>query len=215
MSKKISLLSEAQGPEDLQKRKQGPPGQANETVLESLAAGQPLRHGFQSRSQKRKCGSRGIQTVEPAAQSGRVGDSIRIFEMRQRAFPRTMLQKVSPQRLTAGDQTVMSVGSGENGKESEGCFAPRAETAASLNPVVILVMSLFAPSAMADDRIAQTHRTEANDLLATSCRPVKVWVAIVPRKWDKQNRIALRLSHGAEPCQDKRPQESLLPTFLQ
>ena len=110
---------------------------------------------------------------------------------------------------------VMSAGSGKNGKESEGCFAPRAETAASLNPVVIHVMSLFAPSAMADVRIAQTHRTEANDLLATSCRTVKVWVAIVPRKWDKQNRVALRLSHGAEPYQDKRPQESLLPTFLQ
>src|SRR6266436_5463268 len=72
-------------------------------------------------------------------------------------------------------------------------------------------MSLFPPSAMSDDRIAQTLRTEANDLFATSHRPVKVWVAIVPRKWDKENRIAWRLSHGAEPCQDKRPQESLLP----
>jgi hypothetical protein len=76
-------------------------------------------------------------------------------------------------------------------------------------------MSLFAPSTMADDRIAQTLRTEANDPFVTSRRPVKVWVAIVPRKWDKENRIAWRLSHGAEPCQDKRPQESLLPPFPQ
>ena len=67
---------------------------------------------------------------------------------------------------------------------------------------------------MADDRIAQTVRTEANDQFATSRGPVKVWVAIVPRKWDKENRIAWRLSHGAEPCQDKRPQESLLPPPL-
>jgi hypothetical protein len=109
----------------------------------------------------------------------------------------------------------MGIGQGENGKESESFFAPRAEAAASLNPVVTLVMSLFPPSAMADDRITQTLRTEANDLFATSHRPVKVWVAIVPRKWDKQNRIAWRLSHGAEPCQDKRPQESLLLPFLQ
>src|SRR5438046_6505610 len=108
----------------------------------------------------------------------------------------------------------MSIGEGKNGKESESYFEPRAETAASLNPVVTLVMSLFAPSAMADDRIARTLRTEANDLFPTR-RPVKVWVAIVPRKWDKQNRIAWRLSHGAEPCQDKHPQESLLPPFLQ
>ena len=105
-----------------------------------------------------------------------------------------MLQKVSSQRLTACDQTVVAIGQGENGKKSEGFFAPRAEAAASLNPVVTLVMSLFAPSAMADDRIAQTLRTEANDLFATSRRPVKGWVAIVPRKWDKKNRIAWRLS---------------------
>ena len=126
-----------------------------------------------------------------------------------------MLQEVSSQRLTACDQTVMGIGQGENGKESEGFFAPRAEATASRNPVVTLVMSLFAPSAMADDRIALTLRTEANDRFRTSRRPVKVWVAIVPRKWDKQNRIAWRLSHGAEPCQDKGPQESLLPPFLQ
>jgi hypothetical protein len=134
--------------------------------------------------------------------------------MRQRAFPRTMLQKVSSQRLAARDQTVLGVWQGENGKEREGCLAPRAQAAANPNPVVTLVMSLFAPSAMADDRIARTLRTEANDpTTSTSRRPVKVWVAIVPRKWDKQNRIAWRLSHGAEPCQDKRPQESLLPPF--
>jgi hypothetical protein len=114
--------------------------------------------------------------------------------MRHRAFPRTMVQKVSSQRLTAGDQTVVGVGQGENGKESEGCFASRAAAAASVNPVVTLVMSLFPPSAVADDRIAQTLRTEANDLFPTSRRPVKVWVAIVPRKWDKENRIAWRLS---------------------
>jgi hypothetical protein len=105
-----------------------------------------------------------------------------------------MVQKVSSQRLTAGDQTVMGVGWGENGEESESCIAPRAQTATNPNPVVTLVMSLFPPSAMADDRIAQTLRTEANDRLGTSRRPVQVWVAIVPRKWDKENRIAWRLS---------------------
>jgi len=34
----------------------------------------------------------------------------------------------------------------------------------------------------------------AYNLVAINRRPVKVWVAIVPRKWDKQNRIAWRLS---------------------
>jgi hypothetical protein len=194
VSKKISFLSEAQRPEDLQKRKHGLPGQAQGTARESLAAGQPLPHNFQGRSQKGKRGSRRIQAAAPAAQGGRVRDSIRIFERRHRAFPRTMLQKVSAQRLTACDQTVMSIGQGKNGEESEGFFAPRAEATASLNPVVALVMSLFAPSAMADDRIAQTLRTAANDLFVASRCPVKARVAIVPRKWDKQNRIAWRLS---------------------
>ena len=150
--------------------------------------------------------------MEPAAQGGRVRDSIRIFEVRHRAFPRTMLQEESSQRLTACDQTVMGIGQGENGKESEGFFAPLAEAAASLDPIVTLVMSLFAPSAMADDRIALTLRTEANDRFRTSRRPVKGWVAIVPRKWDKQNRIARRLSRGSEPCQGSPPRRE--PSFL-
>jgi hypothetical protein len=87
----------------------------------------------------------------------------------------------------------MGIGQGENGKESEGCFALRAEAAASLNPVVTLVMSLFAPSAMADDRIAQTLRTPPNDLFCTGHRPVKGWVAMIDRKWDKENRVAWAL----------------------
>ena len=109
VSNKISLLSEAQRPEDLQKGKQGLPGQAPGTTLDWLAAGLPLPHDLQGRSQKGKW-SRGIQAMEPAAQSGRVRDSIRIFEVRHRTFPTTMVKKVSLQRLTACDQTVVGVG---------------------------------------------------------------------------------------------------------
>ena len=58
-----------------------------------------------------------------------------------------------------------------------------------LNPVVILVMRLFAPPSMADDRIAQTYETPANDLVRTS-RPVEPGLAITWRKWDKDNRTA-------------------------
>ena len=125
---KISLLSEAERPEDLQKGKQGPPGQAQGTALDRLAAGQPLPQEFQGRSQKGKW-SRGIQAMEPAAQSGRVGDSIRIFEVRHRTFPRTMVQEISLQRLAACDQTVVGVGQGENRKERESRFAGRTHAA--------------------------------------------------------------------------------------
>jgi hypothetical protein len=106
----------------------------------------------------------------------------------------------------------MGVGQGENRKESEGFSAPRAAAATNPNPVVTLVMSLFAPSAMADDRIAQTLRTETNDLFDTSRRPVKVWVAIVSRKWDKQNRIAWRaLSLKRTPPRISAQKRAFLP----
>ena len=157
VSKKISLLSVTQWPEDLEKRKQGPPGQAQGTALDGLAAGQSLPHNFQGRAQKGKRRSRRIQVAEPAAQSGRVRDSIRIFEVRHRTFPRTTVKKVSSQRLTARDQTVMGVGEGENGEERDSQFAKLAETTAIPDPVVTVVMCLFAAPAVTDDD--RTHHT--------------------------------------------------------
>jgi hypothetical protein len=47
----------------------------------------------------------------------------------------------------------MGVGQGECGKERESQFTEIAAAALVLNPVVILVMRLLAPPAMADDRI--------------------------------------------------------------
>jgi hypothetical protein len=113
---KISLLSEAERPEDLQKGKQGPPGQSQGTALDRLAAGQPLPQDFQGRSQKGKW-SRGIQAMEPAAQSGRVRDSIRIFEVRRRPFPRT----IGPESIVATPDCVRSDCSGSRaGRKQEG-----------------------------------------------------------------------------------------------
>src|SRR3984893_15796166 len=187
--KKISI-SEAQRPEDLQKRKQRWPGQAQGTTVELLSACQPLPHDFHGGSQKGKRGPRRIQTAEPAAQGGRGRDAIRVFDRRRRVFPRTVLQEISPQCLTACDQAVVGIGLGEKRKKSKGESAGRADAAANLDPVVILVMGLLAPSAVADNRIAQALRTAANDLFRTSRRPVEGWVAIIRGKWDKQNRTA-------------------------
>jgi hypothetical protein len=66
-----------------------------------------------------------------------------------------MLHKPLPQCLTARDQTVMGIGQREGGEERESYFTELAEKAAVLDPVVSLVMRLFAPPSMADDRIAQ------------------------------------------------------------
>jgi hypothetical protein len=116
---------------------------------------------------------------------------MRIFQGRRGAFPRTVLDKTSPQRLTTGDQTVMAVGQGESGEESESLFAEIAEPAVVLDPVVPVVMRLFAPPAMTDDRIAQTEGTPAKDRFRTSRRPIEARLAMLRRKWDKRNRTAL------------------------
>jgi hypothetical protein len=71
-----------------------------------------------------------------------------------------------------------------------------ADAAANLDPVVTLVMSLFLPPAVTDDRIAQTLRTAAEDLFGTSRRPVEGWLAMIPGKWDKENRNRLGGSPG-------------------
>jgi hypothetical protein len=51
-------------------------------------------------------------------------------------------------------------------------------------------MRLFAPPAVADNRITQALRTAAEDLFCT-IRPVESWLAMIRRKWDKGNRTAL------------------------
>jgi len=185
-------VSEAQGPrpEDSQKAKHGGPRQTQRAVSELLVAGQPLLYGFKSASQKRKR-RRGIQAAAPAAQGGRVRNAIWVFQRRRGAFPRAVLHKTSPQHLTARDQTVMGVGQGESGKEGDSSFAEIAKPAAVPDPVMTVVMRLFAPPAMTDDRIAQTEGTPAKELFRTSRRPVEAWLAMVRRKWDKGNRTAL------------------------
>lgn len=116
---KENFPSEAQGPEDLEKGKHGLPGQRQRSTSELLAARQPLLHKFQSGSQTGKRGPRPIQTAEPAAEGGRVWNAIGIFESRRSAFPRTVLQEISSQGLTARYQAVMGIGQRESGKESE------------------------------------------------------------------------------------------------
>ena len=59
-----------------------------------------------------------------------------------------------------------------------------------LDPVVTVVMSLLAPTAMANDGIAQTEGTPAKDPFPTS-RPVESRLAMVRRKWDNGDRTAL------------------------
>lgn len=198
-------ILEAQRPEDLQKRKQRWPGQAHGTAVELLSACQPLPHSLRGGSQKGKCGPRTIQAAEPAAERGRVRDAIGVFDRRCRRLPRTMLQKVSPQCLTAGDRAVMGMGQGETRKEGEGQPAQFADAAVHLDPVVTLVMRLFAPPAVTDYRIAQTLRTAAKNQLCAGRRPVQDRVAMIRTKWDKENRTAWEALPLSGPFQGSAP----------
>ena len=153
-----------------------------------LAAGQPLLYGFKSAAQKRKR-RRGIQAAAPATEGRRVRNAIRIFQGWDRAFPRVVLHKTSPQCLTTRDQTVMGIWQGESRQKTESMFADFAEPAAVLDPVVTVVMRLLAPPAMANDRIPQTEGTPGKDPFPTSC-PVKARLAMIRRKWDNGDRTA-------------------------
>ena len=88
----------------------------------------------------------------------------------------------------------MGVGQGESGQEGESYFAEIAEAAAVLDPVMTIVMRLFAPPAMTDDRIAQAERTPAKNRFRTS-RPVEARLAMIRQKWDNGDRTALEGSH--------------------
>ena len=85
----------------------------------------------------------------------------------------------------------MGVGQGESRKERVRQFAELAKPATVLDPVVTVVMRLFAPPTVADDRITQTERTPADKPVRRCYRPVESWLAMVRRKWDKGNRTAL------------------------
>ena len=72
-----------------------------------------------------------------------------IFQRRRGRFPSIALDKIAPQRLTAGDQTVMAVRHREHRQEGNRLVTKIAEAAPDLDPVMVLVMSLFLAPAMA------------------------------------------------------------------
>ena len=89
--------------------------------------------------------------MEPTAQGGRVGTAMNFLESRRGVFPRGSLHKTPPQRRAARNQTVVGVRQGESGQETKDYPAQRAQTAAIPDPIVALIIGLFASPAMADD----------------------------------------------------------------
>ena len=82
----------------------------------------------------------------------------------------------------------MGVGQGESGKEADRHAAVLALAASVTDPVVIVVMRLLPPPAVASDGIGQTRWTAAQKLPARTGGPVEARLAIIRRTWDKRSR---------------------------
>ena len=154
------------------------------------AAPQPMGYAGQRLASK---GSRQLGAVEaarPAAERGGIGHPIGVLQRGRRLFPGAVLHKVSPERLTAGQQAVAGVGERERGKEGEGLSASMAKAAPDPNPVVMFIVRLLAPATVTDDRIAFTNRTSSQDELVAVCGPIGFQLVRRGGKWDKKNRAS-------------------------
>jgi len=89
-------------------------------MYEDFCLDDPHAYFAHHAAQERKRRPRGIQTTEPSPQSGWIGNPIRIFDLGRGSFPGVTFQKVPSQRLTAGDEAVVSVRRREGRQEGEG-----------------------------------------------------------------------------------------------
>jgi len=119
---------------------------------------EPCTYVNQRLAQKRKRRLRRIQTAEPSSECGWIGHPIGIFDGGRSSFPGTAFQKITPQSLAARDQAVMTVGRREQRQKGERFATPVTEAAANRNPIVVFIMRLLAPAAMADDGVLQANR---------------------------------------------------------
>jgi len=78
-----------------------------------------------------------------------MGHPIGILEGGCGVFPRETLGKMQTQCFTARQEAVMRIREGEARKESKGLLADLTLAAADTNPVMILIVGLFAPTAVA------------------------------------------------------------------
>ena len=78
-------------------------------------------------------------------------------------------------------------------QEREGLPATGTAAAADANPVVMLVVCLFAAVSMADDRIVLTNGALPQNGFGTAGGPIGFQLVRRNGKWDKENRTLLEL----------------------
>jgi len=128
---------------------------------------------------------RRVQAVGPTAERGGIGQAIRVFERCGCLFPGAVLDEAPLQGLTANQEAVMCVRERKRRQEGEGLPTTGAETATDPNPVVLLVVGLLAPTPVANDRIALTNGTAAQDDVGALFGPIGSTLALRGGKRDK------------------------------
>jgi len=152
----------------------------------------------------------GVQIPGPAAERGGIGDAIWVFERGRRLFPGAVLLKAPPQCLTASQLAVVGVRERKRWQEGEGLPAAGAPTATDPDPIVMLIVRLLAAASMANDRIAFTLGTSAQDDLVAAFGPIGFELVLRGRKWDKENRSSSGLCLGIDLPRSKPEAEPLL-----
>lgn len=189
------LESQGPGPELMQERDHGGPGQRPSAVAEHHPVRDPLADGRQRLAQVHQ-GGRRVQAASPAAEGGGMGHPIGILEGGCGVFPRETLGKMQTQCFTARQEAVMRIREGEARKESKGLLADLTLAAADTNPVMILIVGLFAPTAVADDRVTVANRAMSQDKFGADGSPIRFELANRVGKWDNENREPGRFGHG-------------------
>ena len=125
--------------------------------------------------------------MKPAAQGGRIGNAMRIFHGWRRLLPGAAFYKETPQRRTAGDQAVMSVGKRKHRQEGNRLAARTTDPTPNRDPVVLFVMSLFSSTTVPHHRILHANRTPAWDPYRRF-GPIGFELALRHGEWNKNNR---------------------------
>jgi hypothetical protein len=151
-----------------------------------------------------------VQAVGPAAECGRIGQAVRVFERRCGLFPGAVLRKALLQCLRARQQTVVRVRERKQRQEGEGPLATGAATTANANPIVMLIMRLLAAASVTDDRIDFTSGTSPQNNLGEASGPICFELVRRCGKWDKQNRTSWSSAPAFDPSRSE-PEAELLP----
>ena len=113
---------------------------------------------------------RRIQTTEPSAQGGASAARSGSFSTGAAASA-TPLNEIAAQRLAASDEAVVAVGRREWRQESECLAATIAEAAANPDPLMVFIVSLLAPAAVADNGVLYANRAAAENDFCAPPRP--------------------------------------------